>query len=146
MDNYEINRNTLAVIPDDKYSKIYEVDNSFVIHNTTKKIIENSCEYFGSSLEGRQKGTFRLTGITHKVPIIVEETNKLIFFPTSSPKNSNCGWISLKHIDYYYKINNRVCIEFKTGNKLVFDESFNTIDNQILRASRLESVLSGRIS
>ncbi len=146
MENYEINRYTLAVISEEDKTKIYEVDNSYVINTSTKSIMENSCEYFGSSLSGRQVGTTKLTGVTHKVPIIIEETNKIIFFPTSSPRNKDCSWISLKHIKSYYNVDNCLCIEFKNGEKLFLDTSFNVFDNQVLRSCRLESILTDRIS
>jgi phytoene dehydrogenase-like protein len=64
--------------------------------------MEESCEFFGSSLIGRQKGTTKLIGITHKAPIIIEETREIIFFPTTSPRLSCCSWISLKNIEKYY--------------------------------------------
>ena len=63
------------------------------------KIIENSCRYFGSSYNGRHIGTKNLTGINYKSPIIIEETKNIIFFPTTSPKQSDCSWISLKYIN-----------------------------------------------
>ena len=107
--------------------------------------MENSCEYFGSTLDGRQKATTKMTGITHKVPVIVEESNKIIFFPTTSPRIYECAWLSLKHIDRYYKVGQKVCIEFKNGKKLLLPISYNTIDNQILRSSRLELVLRERV-
>ena len=113
MNNYEINKTTLAIIPEDKGSMIYELDDNFVVSKSSKAIMENSCEYFGSTLEGRQKGTTRLTGLSHKVPVIVEESNKIIFFPTSSPKNKDCAWISLKHVDRYYRVGSKICLEFR---------------------------------
>ena len=84
MDSYEINKDTVALVPKDENTTIvYELDNSFVINKPTLRIVEESCEYFGSSLEGRQIGTSSLVGFTHQVPVIVEETFDLIFFPKS---------------------------------------------------------------
>ena len=72
MDSYEINKDTVALIPKDgKTTIVYEVDNSFVVNKPALKIVEESCGYFGSSLEGRQIGTSRLVGFTHKVPVII---------------------------------------------------------------------------
>lgn len=91
MDSYEINKNTVALIPKENKTIVYEVDNSFVVNKSPLKIVEESCEYFGSSLEGRQTGTSALVGFTHKVPVIIEESFDLIFFPTLSPKNRECS-------------------------------------------------------
>lgn len=144
MNSYEINRSTLAIIPENGSSRVYELDDEFLVDMSAKRIMEESCEYFGSTLDGRQKATTKLVGITHKVPVIVEESSNLIFFPTSSPRLEDCAWISLKHVDRYYKVGNNICVEFRNGKKLLLSLSYYVFDNQILRSSRLENVLRDR--
>ena len=114
--NYEVNYNTQVIIPIDKTSsKAVEDDDEYIINDNVMSILmEHSCEYFGSSYEGRKEGTKKLLGITHKAPIIVEESRKMIFFPTTSPDNSNCIWINLEKIDKYYKVSKKEsAIRFK---------------------------------
>ena len=78
---YEINYDTQVILPiDQNNSKIIENDNEYFIKNNSMKILEHSCEYFGSSYDGRKEGTKKLLGITHKSPIIIEESRKIIFF------------------------------------------------------------------
>ncbi len=144
MQDYEINTNTLALINEKERTKVYETDNSFYVDKSANKIMEDSCEYFGSSLSGRQKGTFNLIGVSHKSPIIVEETKEIIFFPTVSPRQKNCNWISLNNIEKYYNDKGKVVIIFKNKQKIELLTSYGIVDNQILRATRLESVLRGR--
>ena len=92
MDNYEINRNTLAIIPISyNKSKVIEKDNVFIINIDPINIIKYSCEYFGSTYEGRHKGTKSIMNITHKSPIIIEESKVLICFPTTSPRLNICS-------------------------------------------------------
>lgn len=145
MNEYEINIETLAIVPfkSDK-SKVYENDKVFIVNKPVNKIMDDSCEFFGSSLEGRQKGTSNLIGVTHKAPIIVEESKEIIFFPTMSPRVENCAWISLNHIDKIIKKENKNCIVFKNDIIIELDISYGIINNQILRATRLESVLRNR--
>ena len=145
MDSYEINRDTVALIPKDKNTTIvYEVDNSFVINKPTLKIVEESCEYFGSSLEGRQIGTSSLVGFTHKVPVIIEESFDLIFFPTQSPKNDECAWLSYEHIFKPDTFKDKTIIELKNGKKIIVDVSTPVIHNQLYRCSRLKETLAYR--
>jgi competence protein ComK len=146
MNDYEINEATMAILPYDfEKSKIIEQESEFIINKKPYEIIENSCQYFGSSYYGRKIGTEKLIGITHKSPIIIEESRKIIFFPTSSPRISDCCWISLNSINDYYKNGINTIILFNTGYKLELDISYHSIDNQILRSARLESVLGKRI-
>ncbi len=145
--DYEINKNTLIIMNKDKEnSRIIENNGEYVVPKETIEVIEHSCEYFGSSYEGRHEGTKNLIGVTHKAPIIIEETNNIIFFPTSSPRLKECTWISLNNILTYKQGRNSktTIIEFKNGRKIEVKCSVGSINNQILRASRLESVMRSR--
>jgi len=142
MDDYEINDDTLAIIPLDEYkSKIIEKTRTFIVNQTPMKIIDNSCQYFGSSYQGRFLGTKNLIGISHKAPIIIEESKEIIFFPTSSPRLYSCAWISLNNLQNYKRNNKNTLIIFNNGHLLNLKISYGMLDNQVLRATRLESVL-----
>ena len=145
--DYEITFDTQVILPmDSKSSKIIENKESYVVNVTPMQILEHSCEYFGSSFDGRREGTKKLLGITHKSPIIVEESRKIIFFPTTSPDRNDCIWINLEKISRYYKSSQKKSIiEFKNGDIIEFDVSIGSLTNQILRASRLKYILEERI-
>ena len=139
MNIYEINKFTMALIPcDSKRTKVYETNDTFIISNPIMKIIEESCKSFGSSYLGRHEGTKKLTGISHKSPIIIEETNGIIFFPTTSPRLDTCCWISLKYIKKYYSSNNKTIVIFENNKHIELNISINSFDNQYLRATKLE--------
>ncbi len=145
MNDYEINRDTLAIMPLDDYkSKVIEKNKTFVVEKTPMGIIDNSCRFFGSSYQGRFEGTKRLIGISHKAPIIIEESSEMIFFPTNSPRLYECSWISLKNLDNYKKNSLNTTIKFTNGHLLDINIPYGIIDNQVLRATRLESVLRVR--
>ena len=147
MSEYEINDDTLAIIPiDECRSKIIEKSKTFIVNQPTIKIIDISCQYFGSSYQGRFLGTKNLIGISHKAPIIIEESKEIIFFPTTSPRLFNCAWISLKNLQNYKRNNDSTTIIFNNGHLLNLEISYATLDNQVLRAARLESVLRLRKS
>lgn len=145
MQTYEISNDTLAIIPIDNYrSKVIERNSVFLVNKTPMEVVEDSCEYFGSSYDGRHKGTKKLTGITHKSPIIIEESREIIFFPTTSPRLYECSWIAFKNILNLRRVNNNTMIEFKSGYLLELEISYGSLENQILRSARLESVLRDR--
>lgn len=145
MKNYEINLLTYALIPiEGNKTKVIEEDNIIIVNNTPTNIIDNSCRFFGSSYLGRHEGTKRMTGINYKTPIIVEESKNIIFFPTSSPRFNNCMWIALDKIDKYGKTKYNSYIQFKNMKIIDLDISYGSLDNQILRATKLESILRKR--
>ncbi len=142
LENYEINISTLAIIPvDQKISKVIEEENTYLVHKNTTQIIDSSCKYFGSSYNGRHEGTKNLIGVNYKSPIVIEETNEIIFFPTSSPRFKDCYWLSLKNIKNYQKTDNFSKIIFNNEEELEINISYASLKNQILRSTMLESVL-----
>lgn len=145
--DYEITFDTQVILPvENNSSRIIENNESYVINVPPMQVLEHSCEYFGSSFNGRKEGTKKLLGITHKSPIIVEESRKIIFFPTTSPDRIDCVWINLEKVNKYYKSSSKKSIiEFKNGDIIEFDVSIGSLTNQIMRASRLKYILEERI-
>lgn len=139
---YEINRGTLALIPlEEKLTQVIELDDSFLISCSANKIIDNSCRSFGSSYSGRSEGTKSLLGLNYKAPIIISEAKEIIFFPTTSPRSNKCCWISLNNIVNYQKDNSNTIINFQNNRQLKLDISSFIIENQIYKATMLESKL-----
>mgnify|MGYP004506512149 FL=1 len=145
MNCYEINKDTIALIPiDDFNTKVIEKNSRFIVNMNTMKIIERSCEYFGSSYLGRHEGTKSLIGVSHKSPIIIEESRNMIYFPSTSPRLSDCIWFSLNHITDYKDLNGKSIVYFENGESVEIDISIGSFDNQYLRATKLESILRKR--
>ncbi len=141
--NYEISRGTLAIVPNDKNgSLVYEDESRYVIPQTPFSIMEDSCKYFGSSYEGRKEGAKEILGAEYKVPIVVEDSDNLIVFPTTSPSAPDCVWISLKRIKKFVKVdNNHTKIIFDNNKEILVQCSYRSIENQLSRASRLDFIL-----
>ena len=145
MEDYEINSATLAVIPvDEETSMVYEEEESYVVKKSSNSIIKDSCEYYGSTYEGRCTGTKALTGIKGKYPIIIEESRNIIFFPTNSIRKNQSSWIALNKIKKYSKNQNTSNILFKNDQTVKIDITYYTLENQILRANLLSAKLLER--
>jgi competence protein ComK len=146
LNNYEINNKTLVIIPIGKnLSRVIEEDNILLVNKKSTDIIDDSCKSFGSSFVGRQEGSKYLIGVNYKTPILVEETNNIIFFPTSSPRINNCYWISFNNIKDKKKINSgKSKIIFNNSFELEINISIGSLENQIMRATLLESKIRNR--
>lgn len=144
--NYEINEGTLAIMSvDNNKSMILEDDSKYYIDTKPYEIMDYSCRYYGSSYEGRKEGTKAILNINYKVPIIVDNSRNLIFFPTNSPTSSDCSWISLRNVKSIENMDfNSTKIIFDNGISIDVPISKRTIENQILRASRLDLVMRNR--
>lgn len=142
---FQISGTTLAVIPISKYkTKIIEKDNEYIINENAFQIMDYNCRYYGSTYEGRTKGTKTIIGCEYKLPIIIEESQNIIFFPTSSPYSEDCCWISFNNIDRCELNGDKMKIIFKNNIKLDINLSKRIIDSQIYRTSLLVHKLNER--
>lgn len=140
---YEISKGTLAVVPNEYNSSlIYEDENRYIIEESPYNIMDDSCKYFGSTYEGRKNGAKEILGAEYKVPIVVEDTDNLIVFPTTSPSSDACCWIVLKRVRKIEKVDsNNTKIIFDNNVELIVPSSYRSIENQLSRASRLDLIL-----
>lgn len=145
MENYLINKNTYALIPTYVGTKIICKEGIFFTNENVNNIVNRSCIFYGSTLNGRISACREILGVRYKVPIMVSELNNIILIPTAAIRNDDCGWLNLYAVDNYYKKNDDLVeIIFKDNQKLVLRLSFCILDNQILKASRLDNIIRGR--
>ena len=146
--NYEISQGTLAIIPnEDQNSLVYEDEERFIVEETPFKIMEESCKYVGSTYKGRKDSAKKILGAEYKVPIIIEDYNNVIVFPTTSPTADDCAWISLKRVKSIEKIDTyNTRIIFDNGREIIVPTSYRSIENQLSRASRLDVIIRKRLN
>lgn len=138
MEEYEITSETCALISiSENETEVIELGKKFIVASKLTDVLRRSCEFYGCTLEGRIKGSQTQLGMKYKLPIIIENTKELIFFPTSSPRLENCSWISLKNIKHYEENRFGSIIEFIDDNKLILPISLESLENQIFRATKL---------
>lgn len=150
IEEYEINPCTMMILPtaygSKTYSHIIELQDEFLSPFRPIEIIKKSCQYFGSSFEGRIAGTKQLIGITHKVPITIDPTNSIYFFPTTSPHNSQCIWISHEHVLAHKRLEtNATLVTFRNKESYTIPISYSSFENQLLRTALLRTKLMQRI-
>lgn len=147
MKNYQINDSTLALIPIGKSKTIiYEDHDSYIIDEKISKIMDQNCQYYGSTIDGRIKGTYSLTGYTYKAPIIVSEDKNIIFFPTCSPRLKECSWICLNNIKRVLTKEEKSFVEFLNDESIELSISYNILQNQYLKSLSLKNAYKNRKS
>lgn len=144
-DLLEISSKTCALSSDDsKGCTLIEEKKDINIDMPLKDYLNYNCEYYGSSLEGRLKSAQHLLGMKYKLPIIVEESRNMIFFPTSALDSDNCSWIALNNIYKFEEKNSCTEVTFNSGRKMLLDISIESFQNQLLRATQLQLILKSR--
>ncbi|WP_428911331.1 competence protein ComK [Niallia sp. Krafla_26] len=150
--DFEINPLTVAILPIEfgegkLYSKVYQLDEEFFVPFKPLDLIKKACKAFGASYEGRRDGCRHLVGITHKVPITIDSTNLVYFFPTNSPTKAPCAWISHEHVKEYKKSDSsHTHVTFRNNKSIVIPISVYSFEKQMLRTALLRTRLSQKIA
>lgn len=147
VEEYFINEDTMLLeqVSDTK-TKIYDVTGIYFIKKCVFDVVEESCQYYGSSYNGRYIGAKKLLQMDYKLPIIIDEVKEVILFPTCSPRQNKCMWICVNNIENYLQNNRKSTIKFTNGFVFETAISYNTLENQIMRATMLMMKLKKRKS
>ena len=145
IEEYYVTSDTLLLVSFGKNkTKIYDVNGNSVIKKTPFEIIDESCQYYGSSYSGRYVGAKKLLDMDYKLPIIMDEVKEVVMFPTCSPKSDDCCWICVNNIENYEKYKKNSIIKFINCMTYEVNVSFNSLENQIMRATMLLMKLKKR--
>lgn len=147
-EKYIITNNTCALVPIDKSTtRIIELNDTKTIKENTIQILSESCEYYGSTLDGRVKGSRSYLGQRYKLPIYIEETTEIIFFPTQSLNSPDrCIWISCNNFTNYKAQDNNTIINFKDKREEIFPVSQFTVEMELVRATQIKMIKKQRIN
>jgi len=147
MKEYEICEDTIAIIPVGyEKTKIIELDNEYIVEKKAYHVMDDSCQYYGSTYKGRLNAAKKILDCSYKIPILVEESRGLIFFPTKSSLEEDCCWINFNYIKRIEKHENGCLITFTNNKVIEVMISKLSIENQISRSTRLGYILNHRIN
>jgi len=145
MDEYEITSSTLMLeYYDENKTKVYEFDKEFVVNDSLFNIISNSCNFYGSTYEGRLEASKKILNTNIKLPVVVEDLKKIIFFPTRATYRLGSRWISFNNLDRIEHVGRnssltRLC--FCNGKMYDIEISYEIIHRQLFNCLTLEKTL-----
>ena len=144
---YEINEETVALIPVNSHTtRVIELSKDYIVPQSAFTIMEENCEYYGSTYNGRIKAAQKILNFSYKLPLLVEETEKIIFFPTKASASSDCCWINPNFVTKREKCGKNIKVQFQNGIVEKFNMSKLSFENQLMRANMLDSMLTKRIN
>ena len=145
MNYYEINDDTIAIMPIEYgKTKIIEKEKEYIINKNAYLIMDDSCKYYGSSYKGRISAAKEILNCSYKLPILVEESHNIVFFPTKSSLELDCCWLNFNYIKHIEKSDKKSLIIFNNNKEILLDISKLSIENQIARSTRLSYIIDQR--
>ena len=107
-----------------------------------EKVIGDLCLQCGSSLEGRRESFRRLTGYRQKIPVLISERTQQILFPTLSPVQEDCIWISANDVlGVSEKPDGNSTVVFLNGIKRTVPFQARVIRRQVKRCEEYLQIL-----
>lgn len=150
--HYEVTQSTMALIPHQKNTSnklntfVLEEHTDYLSDQSPTEIIDLACRYFGSSLQGRQIGTKEVCNLDKKLPITIDPSSGIYFFPTASPDSDYCYWIAHTHIKSVKTVDSKQTkVTFKNDKYILLPVSKGSLQNQIQRTAQLRFMLGQRL-
>lgn len=148
---YEISPETMALIAIQNENgtvntRVLEENHEYVASMSPTKIIDKACLYFGSCFNGRLNGTKEICGFNYKAPVSVNPIAGMYFFPTNSPNDKQCSWLSHSHIKNIVLADEQKSkVIFKNGSSITFNISLRSLTNQLYRTAQYRYLLDERL-
>jgi competence protein ComK len=121
-EEYEISQTTIALLHNhhEKYqTKILDLEGEFYSSKPIMKLLEEACLNYCSTYEGRRQAVIHFTNYTQRIPIVINQFEKIIAFPTHSPEQTQFIWIFFHQILEISPINKtQSLITFKNYKQL----------------------------
>ncbi|WP_085524463.1 competence protein ComK [Tuberibacillus sp. Marseille-P3662] len=144
--NYEVNRGTMAVIPEaheQHRAKVLETEGDYYVKQPLMKLIKRACLEGGATYDGRRKAVAHHLGITQKIPLPLQPNQSIYAFPTHAPTNFNCYWIFYNHVRRIAPANDTSVITFYNGKQLRVPVSYYILEKQMQRTAYCITRFSG---
>lgn len=142
LSEYLITTSTIMVKSiDNNSSMIYDLAGEYVSKMNTNNIIESSCYFYGSSYDARLNWSKEILNTKIKLPVVIEESKNIIFFPTRSISNDDCIWLSYNNIVRIERNGNSSNVYFGDNRVYSIDVSYDILDRQMYNCLRLEKEL-----
>lgn len=136
---YAINKNTYLIKANEKNgTKIIEKGKEINSKEDIMTIINDSCSFYRFSLEYRLSESKKEFNKNYKLPIIIDNEQKIIFFPLKSITSKNNIWVSYNNITTFLRKKNNTLLIFNDGSSILVPVSYSIISSQVSKCFILE--------
>lgn len=140
--HYQIHEETMYIVPVDNdgmiESRIGEAYGEGIeCRLNPNKVIEKNCRSHSQNYHARKDLSRTLTGISSKVPIIIDLFGSYIYFCTHSDRISENNWFNINHIQSYMNDEGMTRVLFSNNEERIIDISYTSFNNQYLNALKL---------
>jgi len=144
VEKYIINNKTVALMKKNNKTIIYNVDKVYVFNKNINKILDFSCNYYGSSLEGRKISAKNILNVKYKLPILIDEKNNITLIQINSPRNLKCLYLVTNKIVDYEEYNDNLKVICVNNINFYINISKNSFEKMLIKSFKLNNILFWR--
>jgi competence protein ComK len=151
LNQYIIKRETMALLPHDAedgslHAIVVEEARMLEVLLSPLKIVQNSCNYFGSTYKGRKKGAACL-GFRSMPPICICNELGIYFYPLMSESQRGCIWIGHSHVNNWEDGGQKdVLVHMTHDQSLRLPVPVSVFRNKTMRTTQFRHQIRLRIS
>lgn len=139
---YAINKNTFVIKTEDKNNtKIIEKGKVLNRKEEPLTIINDSCSYYRHSLSYRLEESKKIFKGNYKSPIVIDDNDKIIFFPIKSITSKINIWISYNNLITFLRKKKNTILIFNDGSSIIVPTNYTIISSQISKCFILQKML-----
>lgn len=139
---YAINKNTFFIKTDEKNNtKIVEKGKIVNKKEDPLTIISDSCSYYRYSLAYRIDESKKIFKTNYKTPVIIDNEEKIIFFPIKSITSKENIWISYNNLITFIRKKHNTLLIFCDGTTITVSVNYGIISSQVSKCFMLEKKL-----
>ncbi|QPC46017.1 competence protein ComK [Mangrovibacillus cuniculi] len=121
------------------FTEVISAQGSFLNPMKPIDVIKFSCEYYGSSLDGRIHGTKNMIQVTKKCPIMISPESDIFMFPTKSPFHPQCIWVAVNHVTHYQSTpTGETSVTFTDKKVIQLPISYASFEQQMRKTAMLQ--------
>lgn len=117
------------------------------VRQIPKKIIEDSCGYYGSTYRGRKRIAMDM-GYKSMPPICVCGELGIIFISSMTERSDYCAWLAFMHVHNWIENNEKGCLSvfLSRGKEIKLPMNSGPFSGRMLRAMQYSRELHDRIT
>ncbi len=119
---------------------VTETGKTFMVDKSPLEIIKVNIMCAGYDLRGAMETAKKLLGNIYHCPILVNPIDRIVLFPTLSPKHTECVWYNPVHIKRTSSLNHQTFIMCSNGKTKLIRAKLSSFNCKIKRAEQLEAM------
>lgn len=141
-ENYQIGLTTKALIPVNDpihRTKVLDTGGEYMLSKTCKQLLEEACIRELSTFKGSIAAVRKIFPYKQLTPLVINRSQAIIAFPTSSPNDYGCAWIFASHVHTSHTLASvhspSMLIHFKDGTFIPVKLSYYSLEKKLARAA-----------